>query len=194
MKQKGFLIVLSQPATVFEEEFNAWYDSEHIPERLAVPGFETARRYVSVSGTPRYLVIYDLADAQVLESAEYRKVSFDNFSPWTRRVTSRARIYRSAGVQVHPGTALTKTAAWLLLLRFRSLPSEAGPAIVAGMQASFDGLEHTIQLRVFAHQTDEGFDFLGVVEARAPMQQMPKVEAFGGYADALDLVNAYTPY
>jgi len=28
-----------------EEEFNAWYDSEHIPERLSIAGFRSARRW-----------------------------------------------------------------------------------------------------------------------------------------------------
>ena len=41
MPNKGFLLVLMQPPPAFEEEFNAWYDAEHIPERCATPGFET---------------------------------------------------------------------------------------------------------------------------------------------------------
>ena len=33
------------PPPEMEEAFNAWYDSEHIPLRMAVPGFLGARRY-----------------------------------------------------------------------------------------------------------------------------------------------------
>src|SRR5215813_11634719 len=58
---KGFLLVTMEPPPAFEEEFNAWYDTEHLPERLALPGFETARRFVCISGHPRYLAMYDLA-------------------------------------------------------------------------------------------------------------------------------------
>jgi len=36
-----------------EEEFNAWYDSEHLPERLAIPGFRSARE-------GKYLATYEL--------------------------------------------------------------------------------------------------------------------------------------
>src|SRR5215207_520609 len=100
---KGFLLVLMQPPPTFEEEFNDWYDTEHVPERLAVSGFETALRYISLSGAPRYLAMYDLASAKVLESPEYLRVAFDKSSPWTQRVTKRVRIYRSAGEQVYPG-------------------------------------------------------------------------------------------
>ena len=31
---KGFLLVLMQPPPTLEEEFNAWYDDEHIPRLL----------------------------------------------------------------------------------------------------------------------------------------------------------------
>ncbi len=61
MANKGFLLVLMQPPPAFEDEFNAWYDTEHIPERVAVPGFETGIRFVCIDGAPKYLAVYDLA-------------------------------------------------------------------------------------------------------------------------------------
>ena len=76
MANKGFLLVLMQPPPAFEEEFNAWYDTEQVPERLAVPGFETALRFVCLSGHPRYLAIYDLAGPEVLDSPEYLRIAY----------------------------------------------------------------------------------------------------------------------
>ena len=58
---KGFLLVLMQPPSTLEEEFNAWYDTEHIAERLAVPGFETALRYVCIDGAPRYAATHSIS-------------------------------------------------------------------------------------------------------------------------------------
>jgi hypothetical protein len=194
MKQKGFLIVHAQPAPIFEEEFNAWYDSEHLPERLAVPGFETALRYVGTAGSRGYLAVYDTVDAGVFDTPGYLRVSFDNSSPWTKRVTGRARIYRSAGAQIYPGNALTVPSARLFLLRFRALPADAGDTIVAGMRANFERRPETLQVRVFAYPTDGGVDFLGMVEARAPLNEPLNLEPFGRYADAIDLVNTYEPY
>ena len=55
MADKGFLLVTMQPPPAFEEEFNAWYDTEHLPERPAVPGFETALRLVCIYGLGRRL-------------------------------------------------------------------------------------------------------------------------------------------
>ncbi len=191
---KGFLLVLMQPPPTLEEEFNAWYDTEHIAERLAVPGFETALRYVCTDGAPRYLALYDLASPAVLNSPEYRKVGYDNASPWTKRVTSRVRIYRSFGEQVYPGTTLTGRAARVLLLRFRALPFAAQDTIIAGLRANFESRPQTLQLRVFAYDTGAGVDFLGVVEARAPLDAALDFDAFGDCRNALDLVNTYTPY
>lgn len=191
---KGFLLVLMQPPPALEEEFNAWYDTEHIAERLAVPGFETALRYVCIDGAPRYLAMYDLARPDVLKSPAYLKVGFGNASPWTRRVTSRVRIYRSFGEQVYPGAQLTGRAARVLVLRFRALPSAAQDIIIAGMRANFESRPETLQVRVFAYDTGASVDFLGFVEARAALGGTVNLEAFGDCRNALDLVNTYAPY
>jgi hypothetical protein len=194
MSKKGFLLVLMQPPPSFEEEFNAWYDTEHVPERLAVPGFETGLRYVCLSGTPRYLAMYDLEGPAVLETPAYLRVSFENSSPWTKRVVSRVRVYRSAGVQVYPGDAVTGRAARLLLLRFRGLSADAEAGIVRGMRAAFEHRAETVQVRVLAYGTGAGVDFLGLVEARAALGERLDLEALGAVADRLDLVNTHAPY
>jgi hypothetical protein len=194
MTKKGFLLVLMQPPPSFEEEFNAWYDTEHIPERLAVPGFETGLRYVCISGAPRYLAMYDLASPEVVETPAYLDVSFENSSPWTQRIVRKVRVWRSAGVQLYPGDARTGRAARVLLLRFRALPAEAEVAVVRGMRANFENRAETLQMRVFAYDSGAGIDFLGLVEARAPLGERLDLEALREVADALDLVNTYVPY
>ncbi len=64
---KGILIVMMEPPTAGEDEFNDWYDFEHILERAAVPGFESALRYICLSGWPRYMALYDLASIEVMD-------------------------------------------------------------------------------------------------------------------------------
>ncbi len=107
---KGFLLVLMQPPPAFEEEFNAWYDTEHIPERVAVPGFQTGIRFVCIDGAPKYLAMYDLAKPEVLDSPEYASVAGDKSSPWTKRVTRCVKIYRAAGVKSILATRLPAVA------------------------------------------------------------------------------------
>jgi hypothetical protein len=194
MPNKGFLLVLMQPPPAFEEEFNAWYDGEHIPERRAIPGFETGLRFVCLDGAPKYLAMYDLAQPEVLESPAYLHVAGDNSSPWTKRVTSRVRTYRSIGEQIYPGDRITGRCARIKLLRFRGQPAAAQHAIVTGLRAQFEQLPETIQVRVFAYVTAQGVDVLGLIEACAPLDLRLDPAAFGGHADALDLVNTYAPY
>jgi len=194
MPNKGFLLVLMQPPPAFEDEFNAWYDTEHIPERCAVPGFETGLRFVCLDGAPKYLAMYDLARPEVLDSPEYGRVAGGNSSPWTKRVTSRVRIYRSVGAQVYPGDRITGRCARVSLLRFRTRPASAQAGIIAGMRANFEKLSETTQVRVFAYDTGKGIDFLGMAELRAPVAHRLDLAAFGAHADALDLVNTYAPY
>lgn len=194
--QKGFLLVMMQPPPALEDEFNAWYDTEHIAERLAVPGFETAIRYVCTSGAPKYLAMYDLAAPEVLDSPAYHKVGYDNASPWTKRVTSRVRIYRSFGLQVHPGNAITVRSARVLVVRFRALTEKDEAVVIAGMRANFEQRPETLQVRVFRYETETGagIDYLGMVESRAPLVEPIDVEAFGICGGAIDLVNTYATY
>lgn len=196
MAQKGFLLVFMNPPPAFDEEFNAWYDSEHIPERLAVPGILTGLRYMNIGGgAPRYLAMYDLESFAVMESPDYLKVAFDNSSPWTKRVTARARVQRFAGHQVHPGDHVTGRAARIGIVRFRGLAPAQVPAVVAGMQATFGGRREVMHHRVLVDPgSGAGADVIGFVEARAPLPEGFDPEAFGSAADAVDLVASYTPF
>lgn len=59
----------------YEDQLNAWFDEEHVPERLECPGFLWARRYVRVDGPGRkYLHVYGLEDVAALQTEEYRRV------------------------------------------------------------------------------------------------------------------------
>lgn len=192
MSNKGFLLVLMQPPPSLEDEFNAWYDTEHLPERLAVPGFETALRFVCLDGHPRYLAMYDLERPEVLDTPEYLKVSFERSSPWTKRVTSRVKVYRSAGRQIHPGNLITGRCARVLVMRFSGLATNAERELVAGLRTSFEGNPDVIQSRLLAYDTGKGIDYLAFVEAKSGVE--PDLKAFGAHSAALDLVNTYAPY
>lgn len=187
---KGFLLVLMQPPPAFEEEFNAWYDTEHIPERVAVPGFEAGLRFVCTDGHPRYLAMYDLANHDVLKSPAYLKVAFDQSSPWTKRVTSRVRVWRSSGHQIHPGDKITGRASRITLLRFAGLKAGDAADVTNSVRRAFEERPETSQIRVLAY--DNGL--IGFIEARAPFAQPLDVRTLGAHASALDLVNTYAPY
>jgi hypothetical protein len=82
----GLLLVAIDVDPRHEAELNRWYDKEHITERMAIPGFLRARRFVALEGRPRYLALYDLASPSVLDSAAYRHAAGPAASPLTRRM------------------------------------------------------------------------------------------------------------
>lgn len=107
------MIVLSNPVPGREAEFNEWYDRQHIPDLLNVPGFVAAQRF-RLSETQlrdgsqplRYLAVWEIETEDL--SAVFRELnarrgtpelvasdSFDSttarvsvFGPVTRRITS----------------------------------------------------------------------------------------------------------
>lgn len=81
----GLLGVWMDVPAAMEGELNRWYNEEHLAERLGIPGFLNARRYQSLSGTPKYLALYDTEDAKVLQSDAYLKVA-GNPTPLTQKV------------------------------------------------------------------------------------------------------------
>lgn len=70
----GILFSQMEPPAELTERFHHWYDSDHVPARLALPGFVGARRFEVVDGTPKYLAIYELESLAALETDAYRKV------------------------------------------------------------------------------------------------------------------------
>lgn len=67
MSRYVHLVFSDPPAGVSDGEFNAWYDG-HVQEILAVPGFESVRRYAispvvgpEDSGGFRFLAVYQLS-------------------------------------------------------------------------------------------------------------------------------------
>jgi hypothetical protein len=85
---QGSTILFSEmtPDASWEDEFNDWYDHEHIPLRMAVPGFRSAQRY-RAEGTRNYLVVYEMDSPAVLRSPAYLAVK-NNPSDRTRRMLS----------------------------------------------------------------------------------------------------------
>ena len=73
-----------------QPEFQAWHTREHMPERLAVPGFLRGRRYRAADGAPEYFNLYEVETAAVLTSGEYL-ARLNNPTPWTQRALPHFR-------------------------------------------------------------------------------------------------------
>ena len=72
------LVVMMEVDEADDEVFNKWYDEEHLPERMSVPGYVSARRFMLEPGDPRnnggvlrYLCIWEMEDESPLVSQIY---------------------------------------------------------------------------------------------------------------------------
>src|SRR5438477_336271 len=100
---KGILIAAMDFSSVAEDEFNDWYDTEHIPELSRVPGVLCARRFRTAGGSPKYMALYHLASPAVVDGAEWKRASGSTPMPEHIRpqITDRLRLvcrnYRRQG-------------------------------------------------------------------------------------------------
>ena len=79
-KTRGLLLAKMDPPGENEKQWNDYYNRVHVADRLAIPGFLSARRFTKVDGIPKqyaipgdakYLAIYDV---DTLTRPEERRV------------------------------------------------------------------------------------------------------------------------
>jgi hypothetical protein len=122
---KGTLIAAMRMGKAAEDEFNDWYDTEHLPERQRVPGFLLCQRWIGVDDRTLSLATYDLENHAVLKSPGYLAIGGANLSPWSKRVTARTDlVMRFEGDQILPGDELPPAKAGGLLLNAMNIPTE----------------------------------------------------------------------
>jgi hypothetical protein len=119
---KGMLLTSMNVDAADDAEFNRWYDREHLEERVAIPGFLEARRYVAQDGNPKYLSLYSTETFEVLDSPAYR-AALANQTAWSKANIARFKdmIRGVARITVSRGTG---RGAALGIIRLR--PSRGG--------------------------------------------------------------------
>src|SRR5947199_6493400 len=122
---KGTLIAAMNMAQAGEDEFNDWYDTEHLPERQRVPGFLVCHRWIGATDRKISVATYDLDNVKVLASPAYLAIGGANLSPWSKRVTSKVEcLMRFEGDQILPGDQLPPANAGGLLLNAMNIAPE----------------------------------------------------------------------
>jgi len=84
---KAVLAIWNGISPQAEDEFVRWHVREHIPERVALPGFLRGRRYVAAYGKPKYFNFYETADVAALSSPTYLE-RLNTPSNWTKAVVA----------------------------------------------------------------------------------------------------------
>lgn len=87
--QPGQLCIWTDTDPQAEADFNAWYDREHMQERVGIRGFRHARRFLANDGAARrYLALYVTESLDVFRSDAYRQ-AFTQQTGWSLRNFAR---------------------------------------------------------------------------------------------------------
>ena len=122
----GLLVAGFDASPVDPDEFNDWYDTEHMPERQRIAGFGRCERWIGADDPRIALATYDLDSLAVLQGDAYRSVGGENLSPWSKRVLGKAkRICRFEAEQLPPGNTRAPDGAAGLLLYAMNVAPEA---------------------------------------------------------------------
>jgi hypothetical protein len=107
MDGAALLLVFMNPPVDDLASWNALYDEEHVPNRLATPGILTGRRYSAVwDAGPRYMALYDLRSTDVLQSPEYKRLGAE------RSEREKAQIARTPMVDRRTYRLVQGTQEW----------------------------------------------------------------------------------
>ena len=85
---KGMLITSMDVDPGDEQDFNLWYDREHLAERVGIEGFLEARRWIAESAPTKYFCTYSTDRFEALNSPAYQKV-LANQTDWSKKHISR---------------------------------------------------------------------------------------------------------
>ncbi|MFQ6029372.1 MAG: hypothetical protein ACE5Q6_17995 [Dehalococcoidia bacterium] len=136
-KGRGLLMVYADVPEEFEEEFNRWYDEEHIPERLAIAGVLNAARYIAVQGGPKYLACYELAESQAWYTDAWQ-YHLENPTEWSKQMSPSVvgqNYIRNLYSLVYPSDVSEETA-----------QAEMAPALLVGRMSVPEELEDRFNL------------------------------------------------
>ena len=123
-KPYGLLLVGLNYSNAAEDEFNDWYDTEHLPERARTQGFISAQRWRGDNDPKLSVGIYDLESLDVLQTPVYMGIAGANLSPWSKRVVNQCqRICRFEAEQTVPGRQAGPADAGGLLLVAMNIPA-----------------------------------------------------------------------
>jgi hypothetical protein len=139
----GELLIWTSVDPAYEQDFNQWYDQEHMQERAAIKGFRWSRRYHSVTCARPYLALYQTDTLHVFTSEPYRQ-AFTKQTQWSERNFTRMR---DTSRRVNAVTALAGagTGAAVALVCLQSI-EQAQAAIVLAQELK-SALEGVLAVR-----------------------------------------------
>ena len=124
MAAPGILAIFNDCRAGREAEFEAWFQGEHLLERLSVPGFVFGRRHKAISGSSGYFNFYLVETPEVLTSKPYLE-RLDHPTPMTRTIMSEVFINMNRTVCRRTTRRGSFRGAFTVTARFNRKPDEA---------------------------------------------------------------------
>ena len=84
--RKAVLVVHVEVDEADVDELNKWYEEEHRPAKLGLPGYTSLRRFRAHDGAPHFLAIYEL---EYPEAAEVRPENAIPVTEWSIAVQEK---------------------------------------------------------------------------------------------------------
>jgi hypothetical protein len=167
---------------VMKAEFEDWHSHEHMPERLAIPGFLRGTRWIAASGEPSYFVLYEIDAVGTLIAGPYVE-RLNDPTPWSRKMMPHHRNMVRSLCRVRGGFG-GGIANALATIRFSPAP---------GRRAGLFKWLVTDALRALPAR--KGLTSAYLLESRAAAGPAPtteqKIRGMDRTADALVLIGGY---
>ena len=172
----GLFYVYTEPGSVDEAEFHDWYDHEHGPARLKVPGFRSAYRYRALDDLkPPWLALYELDSPDVIDSPGYKALAAEasdrDKSVGAGLATLERRIYE----QISEDGLPAGSPAPMILAVAMSVPASAEEDLAAWyteehipMLLEVPGWRRIRRFRLIRAMDAPGPDFLSVHDLAGP--------------------------
>ncbi|MGG4605499.1 hypothetical protein ACLPHM_11965 [Paenalcaligenes sp. Me131] len=146
----GELFIWTNVDPTYEDDFNQWYDREHMEERAAIPGFCWARRYKNPQNERRYLALYRTDDISVFHSPTYQQ-AFQHQTAWSLSNFSRMQNSQRRVMKVQPLAGFGTGAAIALITLGDQATAEQVSRIAEQIQKQMDGV---LALRLLTPDTE----------------------------------------
>jgi hypothetical protein len=117
----GLMAFWARIDATYLDRFRQWHNSEHMPERVSIPGFLAGQRYLGHGTSDFFLMMYETRDPAVLASTDYL-ARLNAPTAWTRETLPHFRepvrnIYRRIAAR---GTSDLFGAPCLVSVRFNA--------------------------------------------------------------------------
>jgi len=125
----GMLMVWTDIPPALETDFNAWYNREHVEERVRIPGFLSGRRH-RVAGAPgpgirTYFATYETESVAVLTTPAYF-TALTEMTPWSRRIMPRfVDMHRACATVLRSSGRGNGTEVWVARIAAPGTPRDA---------------------------------------------------------------------